>query len=70
MLLRISPPIKSSSCRIIKTSYLAAESAAQLTVKHVTVVPSRSVPQGMAGHDAPDTPTGDNDESSLIWVRP
>jgi DAK2 domain fusion protein YloV len=31
-----------------KNIILAAESAAQLTVKHVTVVPSHSVPQGMA----------------------
>jgi DAK2 domain fusion protein YloV len=31
-----------------KNIILAAEAAAQLTVKHVTVVPSRSVPQGMA----------------------
>jgi dihydroxyacetone kinase-like predicted kinase len=31
-----------------KNIILAAEAAAQLTVKHVTVVPSRSVPQGLA----------------------
>ncbi|HEX9089884.1 MAG TPA: DAK2 domain-containing protein [Anaerolineales bacterium] len=31
-----------------KNIILAAEAAAQLTVKHVTVIPSRSVPQGMA----------------------
>jgi len=31
-----------------KNIILAAQAAAQLTVKHVTVIPSRSVPQGMA----------------------
>jgi len=31
-----------------KNIILAAQSAAQLTVKHVTIIPSRSVPQGMA----------------------
>jgi len=31
-----------------KNIILAAQSAAQLTVKHVTVIPSHSVPQGMA----------------------
>jgi DAK2 domain fusion protein YloV len=31
-----------------KNIILAAQAAAQLTVKHVTVIPSRSIPQGMA----------------------
>jgi DAK2 domain fusion protein YloV len=48
-----------------KNIILAAQSAAQLTVKHVTVIPSRSVPQGMAAmmrlvpHGDPEVVTKD-----------
>jgi DAK2 domain fusion protein YloV len=44
-----------------KNIILAAQAAAQLTVKHITVIPSKSVPQGMAAMMRL-IPTGDIDE--------
>jgi dihydroxyacetone kinase-like predicted kinase len=44
-----------------KNIILASQAAAQLTVKHVTVIPTRSVPQGMAAMMRL-IPTGDVEE--------